>query len=178
MQTSIQFKDAPFPGIKCARELQLPNWSVIEECANSTQGSKLLQDYGERTKQLNPQLTEVPTITFNHVSRMGILACEWPFVVSTFKLYSNFLHSFSKPTRIWWTLGCATCDPLCAVWWENPNHKNATICQTLLNTTAQHSLWSHFALQFSLFSKCFKCPSQWHHSFYYGVLNQRLNIKL
>lgn len=61
-------KDAPFPGEKCARDLQLPNWQVIQECANSTEGSKLLQDYGVRTQQLNPTLTEVPTITFNHVS--------------------------------------------------------------------------------------------------------------
>lgn len=68
MQTSITFKDTVYPGAKCAKELQLPNWNVIEECANSTEGSKLLQDYGDRTKQLNPPLTEVPTITFNHVS--------------------------------------------------------------------------------------------------------------
>lgn len=68
MQTWIQFKDATYPGARCAKELQLPNWNVIEECANSTEGSKLLQRNGERTNELNPQLTEVPTITFNHVS--------------------------------------------------------------------------------------------------------------
>jgi len=66
MQIANQFKDSVFPGGKCAKDLQLPNWHVIEECANSTQGSKLLQDYGERTKQLKPPLTEVPTIVFNH----------------------------------------------------------------------------------------------------------------
>lgn len=68
MQTWIQFKDTIYPGAKCAKELQLPNWNVIEECANSTEGSKLLQRNGERTNELNPPLTEVPTITFNHVS--------------------------------------------------------------------------------------------------------------
>lgn len=68
MQTAYQFKDGMFPGAKCAKDLQLPNWHVIEECANTTSGSKLLQDNGERTRQLNPPLTEVPTITFNHVS--------------------------------------------------------------------------------------------------------------
>lgn len=68
MQTSNSFKDALFPGARCARELQLPNWNIIEECANSTEGSKLLQDYGEKTQLLNPALSFVPTITFNHVS--------------------------------------------------------------------------------------------------------------
>jgi len=66
MHSWITFKDAVYPGAKCAKDLQLPNWHVIEECANTTEGSKLLQDYGERTHQLNPPLTEVPTITFNH----------------------------------------------------------------------------------------------------------------
>lgn len=74
MQTANRFKDEIFPGARCARELQLPNWHVIEECANTTQGSKLLQDHGERTKQLNPPLSEVPTITFNHVS--GVAAAN------------------------------------------------------------------------------------------------------
>lgn len=68
MHSWITFKDAVFPGQKCAKDLQLPNWQVIEECANSTEGSKLLQSHGETTNQLNPPLTEVPTITFNHVS--------------------------------------------------------------------------------------------------------------
>lgn len=68
MHNSMISKDAPFPGEKCARDLQLPNWLVIQECANSTEGSKLLQDHGVTTYQLNPTLTEVPTITFNHVS--------------------------------------------------------------------------------------------------------------
>lgn len=67
MQTANSFSDTVFPGAKCARELQLPNWNVIEECANSTEGSKLLQNHGEKTKLLNPKLTSVPTITFNHV---------------------------------------------------------------------------------------------------------------
>lgn len=75
MQTAINFKDSIFPGARCARDLQLPNWNVIEECANSTQGSKLLQDYGERTKQLTPPLSFVPTITFNHVSFFFFASC-------------------------------------------------------------------------------------------------------
>lgn len=77
MHTSQVAKDAPFPGEKCARDLQLPNWNVIQECANSTEGSKLLQDYGVQTQQLIPTLTSVPTITFNHVSLFDGL-WKWP----------------------------------------------------------------------------------------------------
>ena len=61
-------KDAAYPGAKCANELQLSNWNVIEKCANSTEGSKLLREYGVRTLSLNPLLTGVPTVTFNNVS--------------------------------------------------------------------------------------------------------------
>lgn len=71
MHNALIARDAPFPGEKCARELQLPNWEVIRDCANSTEGSKLLQDSGVRTQQLNPPLSNVPTITFNHVSICG-----------------------------------------------------------------------------------------------------------
>lgn len=77
MATSIQFKDSIFPGSKCARDLQLKNWQIIEECANSTQGSKLLQNYGELTNQLNPPLTSVPTVTFNYVSYQNISFSIW-----------------------------------------------------------------------------------------------------
>lgn len=66
MQTSLNFKDSIFPGAKCARDLQLPNWLIIEECANSTQGSKLLQKYGEMTSILTKPI-DVPVITFNNV---------------------------------------------------------------------------------------------------------------
>lgn len=66
MRTWMTFKDNVYPGKKCSIENQLPNWNVIEECANNTEGSKLLQGYGERTEQLNPKLSVVPTITFHH----------------------------------------------------------------------------------------------------------------
>lgn len=68
MHHALRARDAPFPGEICARENQLGNWHVIQECANTTEGSKLLQDHGVYTQQLNPPLTNVPTITFNHVS--------------------------------------------------------------------------------------------------------------
>lgn len=70
MKTALNFKDSIFPGGVCARDLQLPNWNIIEECANSTQGSKLLQRYGETTNMLikpNEAPIDVPVITFNHV---------------------------------------------------------------------------------------------------------------
>lgn len=61
-----------YPGAKCASELQISNWPAIEECANSTEGSKLLQEYGVRTQQLNPPLTGIPTVTFEQVSSSEI----------------------------------------------------------------------------------------------------------
>lgn len=70
MHNALLAKDAPFPGEKCATQLHLENWYVIRECANSTEGSKLLQDNGVLTQQLNPPLTSVPTIVFNHVSKI------------------------------------------------------------------------------------------------------------
>jgi len=60
------FQDAPIPGEKCARELEFKNWDVISQCTNSTEGSKLLQRYGEQTHNLKPELTFVPTIVIKH----------------------------------------------------------------------------------------------------------------
>lgn len=60
-------KDVPFPGLLCARTLMLKNWNVIEQCVNTTEGSKLLQNHGETTRALKPQLTNVPWIVFNQV---------------------------------------------------------------------------------------------------------------
>lgn len=55
-------------GPRCAHELELKNWNVIEQCANTTDGSKLLQHQGETTHALRPELTEVPWININHVN--------------------------------------------------------------------------------------------------------------
>lgn len=68
MQLTRNFPDQIFPGKRCAQQFRLENWEVIEQCANSTDGSKLLQNNGELTFSLNPKLTSVPTITFRHVS--------------------------------------------------------------------------------------------------------------
>lgn len=68
MQLTKNFPDQIFPGKRCAAQLHLENWEVIEACANATEGSKLLQKNGELTNTLNPALTSVPTITFRHVS--------------------------------------------------------------------------------------------------------------
>lgn len=93
MHTSQVAKDAPFPGEKCARDLQLPNWNVIQECANSTEGSKLLQDYGVQTQELIPTLTSVPTITFNHVSLFEWLL-KWP------QIYHSLCEIYTQNMRI------------------------------------------------------------------------------
>lgn len=68
LKTADSFQDAPLPGERCAQELELKNWDVIKQCANTTEGSKLLQTHGETTNSLKPELTFVPTIVINHVS--------------------------------------------------------------------------------------------------------------
>lgn len=69
MKIGNNFADSIYPGKKCSREInpnQVINWDNIEQCANSTEGSKLLQKNGELTAGLNPALTSVPTVTFRH----------------------------------------------------------------------------------------------------------------
>lgn len=67
MKIGNNFPDSLYPGKRCARDINLNSWDNIEQCANSTEGSKLLQGNGELTAALNPPLTSVPTITFRHV---------------------------------------------------------------------------------------------------------------
>jgi len=66
MQIAKNFPDQIYPGKRCAQEVQLKNWEIIEACANQTEGSKLLQVNGDLTTALKPALTSVPTITFRH----------------------------------------------------------------------------------------------------------------
>jgi len=57
-------RDSVYPGARCASAVQLANWPIIEQCANSTDGSKYLQNQGMITQQLQPALTSVPTVVF------------------------------------------------------------------------------------------------------------------
>ncbi|XP_047099441.1 GILT-like protein 1 [Schistocerca piceifrons] len=50
--------------IECATDLGI-EVSPIEDCAKSTNGSRLLKLNGDKTKELNPPLTDLPTITLN-----------------------------------------------------------------------------------------------------------------
>lgn len=68
MQIGNNFPDSVYPGKQCAEEVQIHNWDVIRECANSTDGSKLLQKNGELTDKFQSPLKGVPTIVFNDVS--------------------------------------------------------------------------------------------------------------
>lgn len=59
-----QFKDGEFPGKVCAEQNEIHNWDTIAQCANSTEGSSLLKNYGEETAKLQQPLKSVPTIAF------------------------------------------------------------------------------------------------------------------
>uniref|UniRef100_A0A1L8E355 Putative gamma-interferon inducible lysosomal thiol reductase-like protein n=1 Tax=Nyssomyia neivai TaxID=330878 RepID=A0A1L8E355_9DIPT len=64
MKVGNNFPDSIYPGEKCARQVGVPNWENIERCANTTEGSKILQRFGDLTNMLQPGLTSVPTVTF------------------------------------------------------------------------------------------------------------------
>ncbi|XP_053699182.1 GILT-like protein 1 [Sabethes cyaneus] len=59
-----QFKAGEFPGKECAEMHEIHNWETIEQCANSTEGSSLLKNYGDETAKLQQPLKSVPTIAF------------------------------------------------------------------------------------------------------------------
>lgn len=61
---SLSRKDAAFPIENCANAVQYKNWENIQECANSTTGSKLLQRFGDQTLDFQNPLTSVPTVVF------------------------------------------------------------------------------------------------------------------
>lgn len=61
---SLSRKDAAFPIEKCANAVQYKNWENIQDCANSTIGSKLLQRFGDQTHDFQAPLASVPTVVF------------------------------------------------------------------------------------------------------------------
>lgn len=67
----LNFKDNPFTvhSRKCAEKTQVKKYESIEMCANSTEGSQLLQEMGERTDKLEKPLKSVPTITIREVRK-------------------------------------------------------------------------------------------------------------
>jgi len=59
------FPDQPYAAFarRCARDVQVKGFESIEACANSTDGSKYLEQMGELTQKLQDPLKSVPTIT-------------------------------------------------------------------------------------------------------------------
>lgn len=59
------FPDQPYGQFarRCARDVQVKTYDSIEACANSTEGSKYLEQMGEITLKLMDPLKNVPTIT-------------------------------------------------------------------------------------------------------------------
>lgn len=65
MSRSGSFADQPYARFarNCAQQVQVKTFDSIENCANSTEGSKYLENFGEITHKLQDPLTSVPTIT-------------------------------------------------------------------------------------------------------------------
>lgn len=61
---SLSKRDAAFPIEKCANGINYKMWENIQDCANSTVGSKLLQRFGDQTHDFQNPLTSVPTVVF------------------------------------------------------------------------------------------------------------------
>lgn len=60
-----QFKSGEFPGKSCAEALEIHNWETIQQCANSTEGSSLLKNYGDETQTVQKgPIQSVPTVVF------------------------------------------------------------------------------------------------------------------
>lgn len=59
------FPDQPYDQFarRCAKDVQLQKFESILNCANSTEGSKYLEQMGELTDKLMSPLKNVPTIT-------------------------------------------------------------------------------------------------------------------
>uniref|UniRef100_A0A1I8QEU3 Uncharacterized protein n=1 Tax=Stomoxys calcitrans TaxID=35570 RepID=A0A1I8QEU3_STOCA len=66
MKIGKNFPDNVYPGAKCARDNQINTWENIQTCANSTEGSHLLQKHGETTMKFMNPLKNVPTIVFKN----------------------------------------------------------------------------------------------------------------
>ena len=49
------------------------NFTDIEICATSEEGDRVLAKYGQRTIDLDPVLTYVPTVVVNGVSTNGVV---------------------------------------------------------------------------------------------------------
>lgn len=59
------FPDEPYTQFarRCAKQVQVKTFDSIEACANSTEGSKYLEQMGEITQKLQDPLKSVPIIT-------------------------------------------------------------------------------------------------------------------
>lgn len=72
LMTIGNFQNEPFAlfARDCAVKVGVKKFDSIEMCANSTEGSKLLEDMGEKTHKLEDPLKSVPTITVREVVKI------------------------------------------------------------------------------------------------------------
>ncbi len=56
----------------CAETVGVKKFESIDQCVNTTEGSKLLEDMGEKTNKLEDPLRSVPTITIREVNNLKL----------------------------------------------------------------------------------------------------------
>lgn len=77
----------------CAEQVGVKKFESIENCANSTEGSKLLEDMGEKTNKLENPLKSVPTITIREVKIKEKFKIK--FILIFFFIYSHMIQMFN-----------------------------------------------------------------------------------
>lgn len=156
MQKRNNFADSVYPGKRCAEEIKLNNYNNIENCANSTEGSQLLQKKGELTFDLKPALGSVPTIVFKHVSdfdKVKRIQRRMKIIISI--EYSN-TTSITRNSH--WSIS----DPLSASR-SHPHRSNARRCPTV------HRIWTRLPQLCWPESLRWLWPTDWCNWRWYGL---------
>lgn len=89
----------------CARDVQVKTFDSIENCANSTEGSKYLENMGEITHKLQDPLKSVPTITVResfdqNIQKMALTDFSATVCQNLPKPYPAVCRAYSSATAV------------------------------------------------------------------------------
>lgn len=107
MSRSGSFQDQPYAlfARNCARDVQVKTFDSIEACANSTEGSKYLENMGEVTHKLQDPLKSVPTITVResfdqNIQKMALTDFSATVCQNLPKPYPAVCRAYSSATAV------------------------------------------------------------------------------